>query len=155
MISYTLSTSAAVGLWTYGVNIYYGTTLVSGTHATGGTFTVATPAYTGSILSVSGPGSVARGGTATFTVTVKNTGNVYWPHGTIIVKVYGPTGSLATSLTLTISNTMPGVQYTYALSWTVASGATTGTYTYNVYFYYGTTFLDSQVSVPANTFTVH
>jgi hypothetical protein len=154
-VPYTLSTSAAVGTWTYGVYIYYGTTLLNQT--TGLTFTVGTPVYTGSILSATeSPSPVVRGRAATFTVTVENTGNIYWPHATIIVKVYGPTHSLATSLTLTISNIMPNVvSGPYTLTWTVPSGAATGTYTYNVYFYYGTTLLDSQVSVPANTFTVH
>jgi hypothetical protein len=151
-IPYTLSTSAAVGLWNYGVYIYYGTTLVS--PAAAGTFTVETPVYTGSILSpiVESPTPVVRGHAATFTVTVENTGNIYWPHATIIVKVYSPTHSLATSLTLTISNTMPLPNtYTYTLSWTVPSGAAPGAYTYDVSFYYGTTLLDSKTG---NTMSV-
>jgi hypothetical protein len=143
-IAYTLSTSAAVGTWTYGVYIYYGTTLLN--QQTGLTFTVGTPVYTGSILSATeSPKPVARGHAATFTVTVENTGNIYWPHATIIVKVYGPTHSLAISLTLTISNIMPNVPSgPYTLSWTVPSGAAPGAYTYDVFLYYGTTLLDSK-----------
>jgi hypothetical protein len=149
-ISDTISSSAAVGTWTYGVYIYYGTTLLD--QRTGLTFTVGTPVYTGSILSVSGPGSVARGGEATFTVTVENTGNMYWPHATIIVEVHGPQPhSLATSLTLTISNTMPLQSYPCTLTWMVPSGAAPGAYTYDVFFYYGTSKLDMKTG---NTMSV-
>jgi hypothetical protein len=150
-ITYTLSTSAARGPWTYGVYIYYGTTLLN--QQTGLTFTVAAPVYTGSILSATeSPSPVPRGHAATFTVTVENTGNIYWPHATIIVKVYRPNHSLATSLTLTISNIMPAVPSgPYTLSWAVPSGAAPGAYTYDVSFYYGTSLLDMKTG---NTMSV-
>jgi hypothetical protein len=148
-VVYTLSTSAALGTWAYGVYIYYGTTLLD--QQTGLTFTVAAPVYTGSILSAT-ESPVARGHAANFTVTVENTGNIYWPHATIIVKVYGPAGNLTTSLTLTISNVMPNVRSgPYILSWTVPSGAAPGAYTYDVFFYYGTSWLDSKTG---NTMSV-
>ena len=120
-LSYILSNSAPVGGWTYEAYIYYGTTVLN--HWTGGTFTVEAPNPTGHINSVTErPNPVARGGTAAFAVVVQNTGNTIWPSGRVVVKIYGPSGILATTQTLTISNIAPGTQ-TFNLSWMVPVGS--------------------------------
>jgi archaellum component FlaG (FlaF/FlaG flagellin family) len=147
-VSHTISTSAPVGTWTYNVYVYYGTTLLN--QMTGGTFTVQSSGPTGKITSITErPNPVARRGTAAFTVIVQNTGSSTWASGRVVVKVYGPSGSPATTQTLTISNIAPGAR-TFSLSWMVPSGASTGRYRYEVYLYYGTTLLDSKTGMTMN-----
>ena len=113
---------------------------------------------TGEIVSVGdAPDPVVRGETATFTVTVKNTGNTIWSRGKVTVKIYKPgSTSVYTTKSLSISNIAPGVEYTYNLKWAISSYSTTGTYRYDVYFYYGTsTLMDGDVGNPSNTIQVN
>ena len=74
-ITYTLPQSSSPGLRTYSVSLYQGTTLLD--QKTGGSFTVSPATISGSIASVSdSPHPIARGRSMTFTVTIKNNGNV-------------------------------------------------------------------------------
>ena len=53
-----------------------------------------------------------------------------------------------TTKSLSISNIAPGAEYTYNMKWAVSKYATAGTYTYDVYFYYGTsTLMDSDIGM--------
>ena len=161
-ITYTLSSSAPLGVWTYGVYVYRvtytSTTLLD--QVTGQSFTVQPVVMTGEIVSVAdAPDPVTRGSTVTFTVTVENTGNVIWSSGKVTVKIYKPGGSLYTTKSLSISNILPGVEYTYNVKWTVSSYAPKGTYRYDVYFYrvsgYTSILMDSDVGSPSNTIQVN
>jgi hypothetical protein len=153
-IVYTLSSSAPLGAWTYGVyvyRVYVTTTLLD--QVTGQSFTVQSSTVSGRIVSASeSPYQVARGGIATFTVTINNTGNVVWSGAKIAIMIYTPGGALYTMLTLTVaSNVLPGVKYTCNTSWAVPYYVTTGLYSYGVYLYYGTSLVDKDV---ANTNTM-
>jgi len=150
------SSSAALGTYTYDAYLTYRSTVLDS--SIGNTVTVVPMVKTGEITSVTdAPDPVARGETATFTVTVKNTGNTIWSSGKVKVKIYKPDGTtLYTTKSLSISNLMPGVEYTYNVKWTVSSYATTGTYRYDVYFYYGaSTLMDSDEGNPSNTITIN
>jgi hypothetical protein len=99
------------------------------------------------------PDPVTRGRTATFTVTIDNTGNVVWLGAKIVIMIYTPGGALYTMLTLTVaSNILPRVEYTYNIGWAVPIYMTTGAYRYDVYLYYGTTVIDKNL---ANTIQVN
>jgi archaellum component FlaG (FlaF/FlaG flagellin family) len=155
-VTYTLSSSALAGEWTYDVLLYRvspsPTTVLD--QRVGRHFTVLPAVRAGQIVSVAdAPDPVLRGTTATFTVTIKNTGNIVWSTGKIMMKIYKPDGSLATTVSLTIRNVAPNTEYTYTvLSLLVPSSVPVGTYRYNVYLYYGTsTLLDSNTG---NTITI-
>jgi len=150
------SSSAALGTYTYDVYLTYRSTVLDS--SIGNTLKVAPIVKTGEITSVTdAPDPVARGETATFTVTAKNTGNTICSSGKVKVKIYKPgSTSVYTTKALSISNIAPSVEYTFDVKWRVSSSATTGTYTYNVYFYYGTsTLMDSDEGNPSNTITVN
>ena len=152
-LAYTLSSSAQLGYWTYGVYVYRSSTVLD--EVAGQGFTVETPLKSGEILVIAdSPDPVLHGKTATFTVVVKNTGNTIWSSGKVTIKIHKPgSTSLYTTKSLSISNIAPGVEYTYDVKWAVSSYATTGTYTYDVYFYYGTSTLMS--SDLGNTVTIN
>jgi hypothetical protein len=150
------SSSASLGTYTYDVYLTYKSTVLDS--SIGNPVTVEPIVKTGVIVAVAdAPDPAARGSTATFTVTVKNTGNFIWSSGKVTVKIYKPgSTSVYTTKSLSISNIAPGDEYTYNVKWTVSSSATKGTYTYNVYFYYGTsTLMDSDEGNPSNTITVN
>ena len=155
-ITYTLPLSAPLGYWTYDVYLYRSSTVLDKVAGQG--FTVETPFKSGEILVIAdSPGPVLHGKTATFTIVVKNTGNTIWSSGKVTIKIHKPDSTTVyTTKSLSISNIAPGVEYTYNLKWAVSSYATTGTYTYDVYFYYGTsTLMDSDVGDPSNTITIN
>jgi len=147
-VTYTLPSSGPLGAWTYDVSVYrvnYNTaTLLS--QLTGEAFTVQPPDVKGLLVSViDSPDPVGRGKTATFTVRIKNIGgNLIWPSAKISIKIYKPDGSQYTTLSLTVKDVMPGTEYTYNMKWTTSYYASKGTYRYDVYFYYGTTLIDSK-----------
>jgi len=150
------SSSAALGTYTYDIHLTYRS--VGLDSSIGNTVKVAPIVKTGEITFVTdAPDPVTRGETATFTLVVKNTGNTIWSSGKVKVKIYKPDGTtLYTTKSLSISNLMPGVEYTYNVKWTVSSYATTGTYRYDVYFYYGaSTLMDSDEGNPSNTITIN
>jgi hypothetical protein len=139
-ITYNLPKSAATGDWTYGVYVYRSSTLLDS--ETDGGFKVRVPS--GVIVSVAdSPDPVVHGGTATFTVKIKNTGNLVWSNAKITIKILKPDGKLAKTLTITARNVQPGVEYTYTKDWRIptriSTSAPIGTYTYNVYLTYGST----------------
>jgi hypothetical protein len=138
-VTYILPVTAMKGVWTYNVAVYYGATLLDS--ETGRTFTVESPVIAGQIVWVADtPDPVSHGGTATFTVTFRNTGNIVWSSARITVKVYKPGGTvLATQRILTVMNVAPGVDYTRNLTWLVPSTSPTGEYTYTVTLTYLTT----------------
>jgi len=155
-VMWTPSSSALLGTYTYDVYLTYGSLVLDS--SIGNTVTVEPIVKTGEIVSVAdAPDPLARPGTATFTVTVKNTGNTIWSSGKVTIKIHKPgSATVYTTKSLSISNIVPGVEYTYNVKWTVSSSATTGTYTYDVYFYYGTsTLMDSDVGNPSNTIQVN
>ena len=148
-IIYLLPSTAPAGVWTYNVYVYHGITLLD--KEPDRTFTVQGPTITGEIVSVThAPEPVARGRTVTFAVKIKNTGSSVWPSAEILVMIYAPGqkpgGASFATLTLSIANVQPSVEYTYNLSWHVPF-TPTGTYTYNVYLFYGTTPLDQELSL--------
>jgi len=148
-ITYNLPKSAATGDWTYGVYVYRSSTLLDS--ETDGGFKVRVPS--GVIVSLAdSPDPVAPGGTATFTVKIKNTGNLVWSNAKITIKILKPDGKLAKTLTINARNIQPGIEYTYTKDWRVPSTAPLGTYTYNVYLKYGATTLDQQK--PAGTIQI-
>jgi hypothetical protein len=49
------------------------------------------------------------------------------------------------TLTKTLKETIPGLEYTYSLSWKLSTKAKKGTYTYDVYLYHGKLLLDEEV----------
>jgi len=148
-ITYNLPKSAAAGDWTYGVYVYRSSTLLDS--ETDGGFKVRVPS--GVIVSLAdSPDPVAPGGTATFTVKIKNTGNLVWSNAKITIKILKPDGKLAKTLTINARNIQPGIEYTYTKDWRVPSTAPLGTYTYNVYLKYGATTLDQQK--PAGTIQI-
>jgi hypothetical protein len=150
-MTYTLPGKAALGDWSYRVQVYMGKTLLD--EALDNTFTVETASITGEILSVSDDGPVSPGKTINFTVDVENTGNTIWKSGNakIVIKIYDPTGKLVKTLTKTLKETIPGLEYTYSLSWKLSTSAKKGTYTYDVYLYHGKLLLDESVD---NSFEV-
>jgi len=155
-VKWKSSSSAALGTYTYDVHLTYRSTVLDS--RAGNTVKVAPIVKTGEIASVTdAPDPITRPGTATFTVVVKNTGNTIWSSGRVTIKIYKPGGSTPyTAKTLSLSNIVPGVEYAYNLKWTVSSYATTGTYRYDVYFYYGTsTLISSDVGNPSNTITIN
>jgi len=150
------SSSAPLGTYTYDVYLTYRSTVLDSSISN--TVTVAPIVKTGKITSVTdAPDPVTRGETATFTVTVKNTGNFIWSSGKVKVKIYKPgSTSVYTTKSLSISNIAPGVEYAHDVKWAVSSTATTGAYRYDVYFYYGaSTLMDSDEGNPSNTVTVN
>jgi flagellar hook assembly protein FlgD len=140
-MTYTLPSKAALGGWSYQVQVYMGKTLLDEAEDS---FEVEPARIEGGILSVSDDGPVSPGKTISFTVEVENTGNIIWKSGNakIVVKIYDPTGKLVKTLTKTLKETIPGLEYTYSLSWKLSTKAKKGTYTYNVYLYYGKLLLD-------------
>ena len=150
-MTYTLPSKAALGDWSYQVQIYMDKTLLD--EALDNMFTVETPSITGEILSVSDDGPVSPGKTINFTVEVENTGNTIWKSkgAKIVVKIYDPDGKLVKTLTKTLGETIPGLEYAYTLSWKLSTKAKKGTYTYNVYLYHGKLLLDENVE---NSFEV-
>jgi uncharacterized repeat protein (TIGR02543 family) len=141
-VSYTTALTAPTDTWTYSVEVYYGTTLLDS--LTGQTFKVDARLITGTIVSVTAPTSpVSRGTRATFTVTVKNTGNVAWASGTIKITIFKSGVGTATTLYATVTNVQPNDQPSKSLYWLVPLNQARGSYTYTVYLYYGTTQLDS------------
>jgi archaellum component FlaG (FlaF/FlaG flagellin family) len=155
-VKWTPSSSASLGSYTYDVYLTYRSTVLDS--SIGNTVKVEPMVKTGEIISVEdAPDPLTRPGTATFTVTVKNTGNFIWSSGKVTVKIHKPAStSVYTTKSLSISNIAPGAEYTYNVKWAVSSYATTGTYTYDVYFYYRTsTLIDSDVGNPSNTITIN
>jgi parallel beta-helix repeat protein len=150
-MTYTLPSKAALGDWSYRIQVYMGKTLLD--EALDNTFTVETASITGEILSVSDDGPVSPGKAISFTVEIENTGNIIWKSGNakIVVKIYDPTGKLVKTLTKTLKETIPGLEYTYSLSWKLPTKAKKGTYTYDVYLYHGKLLLDKSVD---NSFEV-
>jgi hypothetical protein len=139
-ITYNLPKSAAAGDWTYGVYVYRSSTLLDS--ETDGGFKVRVPS--GVIVSVAdSPDPVTHGTTASFTVTIKNTGNLVWSSAKITIKILKPDGKLAKTLTINARNIQPGVEYTYTKDWRIptriSTSAPIGTYSYNVYLTYGST----------------
>jgi hypothetical protein len=148
-ITYNLPKSAPAGDWTYGVYVYRSSTLLD--EKTDGGFKVRVPS--GIIVSVAdSPDPVAPGGTATFTVKIKNTGNLVWSNAKITIKIFKPDGKLAKTLTINARNIQPGIEYTYTKDWRTSTRAPIGTYTYNVYLTYGSTAIANSIS---NTITVN
>jgi subtilisin family serine protease len=149
-MTYTLPGKAALGDWNYQVQVYMGKTLLDEAEDS---FEVEPTRIEGEILSVSDDGPVSPGKTINFTVEVENTGNIIWKSGNakIVVKIYDPTGKLVKTLTKTLKETIPGLEYTYSLSWKLSTKAKKGTYTYNVYLYHGKLLLDENVE---NSFEV-
>ena len=125
-VTYTLSSSALLGDWTYGVYVYRGSTLLD--QVTGQGFTVQPAVKSGEILSVTAdPDPVGQGGATAFTVTFENTGNVVWSTAKLTAKIYKPgSTSVYTTKSLSISNIAPGVEYTYNVKWAVSSYADGG-----------------------------
>jgi hypothetical protein len=142
-VSYTTALTAPIGTWHYNVEVYYGTTRLSS--LADWTFGVVPRILTGTIALVAPPASVSRGSTATFTVKVKNTGNVRWPSGlipsgTVTIRIFNHSGVLVANLYLTIPATLqPSSENNYNLSWLVPRTIPTGSYTYTAYLYCGTT----------------
>jgi subtilisin family serine protease len=151
-MTYALLSKAALGDWSYQVQVYMGKTLLD--EALDNTFTVETASITGEILSVSDDGPVSPGKTINFTVEVENTGNIIWKSGNakIVIKIYDPAGKPVKTLTKTLGETVPGLEYTYSLSWKLPTSAKKGTYTYDVYLYYGKLLLGENVE---NSFEVN
>jgi len=144
-MSWTVPSSGPAGAWTYNVYVYYATTLLD--QKIGQGFTVQAPIITGDIVSVTdSPDPALHSTTATFTVKIKNTGNIVWSSAKITVKIYKPDGTLSTTRSLTVTNIQPGVEYSYRISWAIP-GAPRGTYTYDAQLYYGTTLLDSHTGM--------
>ena len=140
-IHYTIATTAPTGGWKYDVNVYYGTALLDS--KTDQDFDVVARNVAGKIDSVGAPSPVNRGGTLTFTVKVENTGNVAWS-GLVRVKIFRPGGVLVSAPQFGTAVVQPGDTLTCTLTWSVPSTAPTGSYTYTVYLYYGSTTLDSK-----------
>jgi subtilisin family serine protease len=149
-MTYTLPSKAALGSWSYRVQVYMGKTLLDEAEDS---FEVEPARIEGAILSVSDDGPVSPGKTISFTVEIENTGNIIWKSGNakIVVKIYDPTGKLVKTLTKTLKETIPGLEYTYSLSWKLPTKAKKGTYTYDVYLYHGKLLLDKSVD---NSFEV-
>jgi len=152
-ITYNLPKSAATGDWTYGVYVYRSSTLLDS--ETDGGFKVRVPS--GIIVSVAdSPDPVLHGGTATFTVTIKNTGNLVWANAKITIKILKPDGKLAKTLTINARNIQPGIEYTYTKDWRIptriSTSAPIGTYSYNVYLTYGSTAIANSLG---NTITIN
>lgn len=145
-VSYTLPVSARVGAWTYDVYVYRdylnSTRLLD--QLKGQSFTVQPIVSTGKIISVTdSPDPVSRGKNVTFAIKVKTTGNIIWSSAKITIKIYRPNGTLATTSSLTVRDLIPNTEYSYDVSWPVASYRGTGTYRYDVFLYYGTDLIDS------------
>lgn len=150
-ITYMLPKSAPTGGWTYDVYVYRGTTILD--QLTRQSFTVQASIISGQIISVSdSPDPVTRRGTATFTITIKNTGNIVWSSARITVKIYKSSGTLATQRIVTVMNVAPGVDYTRSLTWLVPATSPTGQYTYTVAVAYLTTIVATSTG---NTLTVN
>jgi hypothetical protein len=151
-ISYTLPQSASLGLWTYSVSLYQGTSLLD--QRAGGSFTVNQAIIKGSLASVSdSPDPVSRGRTVSFKFAITNTGNVVWSSASVAVKIYGPDGKLVATPVLATGSIQPGAKNSYTVSWKVPSNAQKGVWRYEVYLYYGGILIGSSAA-PANTFTV-
>ena len=84
-----------------------------------------------------------------------NTGNTVWSSGKVAVKIYKPDGKLYTTKSLSVSNIQPDVEYAYNIKWTTSSGTRTGIYRYDVYFYYGSALMSSDVGNSSNTITIN
>jgi len=151
-ITYKVPASATPGVWTYSVYLYRGSVLLH--QKTDGSFTVDPAVVAGSILSVSdSPDPVARRKTATFTVTVKNTGNIVWP-AVITIKIYGPDGALTATRNLGDKKLQPSVEYTYRITWNVPSSTQAGIFHYEVYLKHGSIEINSSTD-PSNTITLN
>jgi photosystem II stability/assembly factor-like uncharacterized protein len=158
-VKWTPSSSALLGgstpvTYTYDMILTYKSTVLY--TSAGNTVTVEPIMKTGVIISVDAPSGFTRPGTVTFTVKVMNTGNTIWSSGKVTVKIYKPSSaSVYTTKSLSLSNIVPGVEYAYNIKWPVSSSAMTGTYAYDVCFYYGTKLTDSDVGDPSNTITIN
>jgi C1A family cysteine protease len=143
-VKWTPSSHAPLGTCTYDVTLTYKSGVLD--TSAGNRVTVEPIVKSGVIDSVDAPDSLARPGTVTFTVTATNTGNFIWSSGKVVVKIHKPgSASVYATKSLSIRNIVPGVVYTYNISWAVSSTASTGPYTYDVYFYYGSsTLMDSK-----------
>jgi len=145
-ISYTLPVSASLGAWTYDAYVYRdylnSTRLLD--ELKGRSFTVQPAVRIGEIVSVTdSPDPVDRGENVTFTIKLKNTGNTIWANAKITIEIYRPNGSLATTSNLPVKDVVPNTEYSYDISWLVASYRGIGTYRYDVFLYYGTDLIDS------------
>ena len=151
-VSYTLPQSASLGLWTYSVSLYQGTSLLD--QRAGGSFTVNQAIIKGSLASVSdSPDPVSRGRTVSFKFAITNTGNVVWSSASVAVKIYGPDGKLVATPVLATGSIQPGAKNSYTVSWKVPSNAQKGVWRYEVYVNYGSVLIGGSTD-PANTFKV-
>jgi uncharacterized protein YfaS (alpha-2-macroglobulin family) len=151
-VSYTLSQSASLGLWTYSVSLYQGTSLLD--QRAGGSFTVNQAIIKGSLASVSdSPDPISRGRTVSFKIAIMNTGNVVWSSASVTVKIYGPDGKLVATPVLATGSIQPGAKNSYTVSWKVPSNAQKGVWRYEVYVNYGSVLIGGSTD-PANTFKV-
>ena len=92
-------------------------------------FTVESLTIAGKIISVtSSPDPMVRGGTASITVNLRNTGNMVWPTAKITVKIYKPDGKLYGTYNLSIENLPPNVDSSFSIKVKVAPTAPSGTY---------------------------
>jgi hypothetical protein len=141
---YSLSATAPTGGWSYDVEVYYGVSLVGS--KTANTFTVGAPLTAAEIAGVSvNPDPSPHGSRLTFAVTVHNAGNVNLAVVTIRLSIYKPGGGLVASPSGTIAGlTAGGADKTAQIYYTTTATAPTGTWTYDVNVYYGTTLLDSE-----------
>jgi hypothetical protein len=129
-LTFSLPRSAPLGVWMFDVFAAHDSTPLD--QKLGQSFTVQPPIVSGVILSIRDNGPVARGATAAFTVTIKNTGNTIWPSAKITIKVNRPDGKLFATLTLSVKKVVPGVEYQNTKNLMVPSNAHTGTYAYIV-----------------------
>jgi len=152
-VAYKVPLSAPPGVWTYSVYLYRSSVLLD--QKTDGSFTVDPAIIAGTVVSVSdSPDPVARRETATFTVTVKNTGNIVWSSASVRIEIYGPDGTLVATPTFKVSKKIqPAVEYTYKIRWKVPSGAPIGACDYDIFLNYGSTLAGSSTD-QGNTVTI-
>jgi hypothetical protein len=98
------------------------------------------------------PNPALQGSAMAFTITIQNLGKTSLSSLKVQVTVYGPDGRSAGSGTGSISKLAGGSKGTVGISYTVPASAPTGTWTFAVYLYQGTSLLDQRAG---GTFTVN
>ena len=88
-----------------------------------------------------------------FSVTIKNTGNIVWSSATITIKIYRPDGTLVAAPVVTLGGIQPGGQSTYRINWSVPHSAPRGIWHYDIYVNYAGVLIASNTA-PANTIGV-